>query len=190
MKNLVLFASGSGSNFQSVIDAAASYRLSARIAGLIASRPGIGAIERAVQHGIPHEVITETGNPEGKNKLMELLQIWNPDLIVLAGYLKKIPDYLLLRYPRAIINIHPSLLPKYGGQGFYGLKVHQAVLNAGEQISGCSVHYVTEEYDQGDVIRQTEVPVKPDDTPESLASRVLKAEHKLLPQVIQELLNT
>ena len=190
LKNLVFFASGSGSNFQSVIDAATSHRLSARITGLIASRTGIGAIERAVQHGIPYEVIPETGSLNGENKMMELLQIWNPDLIVLAGYLQKIPDSLILRYPRAIINIHPSLLPKFGGKGFYGLNVHQAVLDAGEKISGCSVHYVTEEYDAGDVIRQAEVPVESDDTPESLASRILKAEHKLLPQVIQELLKT
>ncbi|TVQ65588.1 MAG: phosphoribosylglycinamide formyltransferase [Balneolaceae bacterium] len=189
MKKLVLFASGSGSNFQAVIDAVKTQKLSAEITGLVASREGIGAIDRAVDHNISYTIIQEPDPQKESEKLNELLNQWDPDLIVLAGYLKKIPAFLINRYRNAIINIHPSLLPKFGGHGYYGLRVHQAVIEAGETQTGCTVHYVTEEYDQGAVIRQEIVPVFENDTPESLAKRVLKAEHKLLPEVIAELIN-
>lgn len=189
MKNLVFFASGSGTNFQSVIDAISTNKLSARITGLIASRAGIGAIDRAESHGIPWEVVSESSPDREEKKITELLQKWSPDLIILAGYLKKIPVSVISKYPNAIINIHPSLLPKFGGKGFYGLRVHQAIIDERETLSGCTVHYVTEEYDEGEVIEQVEVPVLPDDTAYSLADRVLKAEHRLLPEVIAKIVN-
>ena len=116
------------------------------------------------------------------------LQDWDPDLIVLAGYLKKIPDSVVDYYKDRIINIHPSLLPKYGGKGFYGRNVHKAVIEAGDPFSGCTVHFVNSEYDRGSIIQQKKIPVFSADTPDSLAKRVLKEEHKLLPKVINQLI--
>ena len=191
MKNIVVLASGSGSNFQAIIDAIQSGRIrGAAIAGLIAGKPGIRAAERAKSAGIPVNVL-DPSLPESQadKQLSEYLEDRNPDLIVLAGYLKKIPDGIVRRYQNRIINIHPSLLPKYGGKGFYGSRVHSAVLEAGDRESGCTVHYVNEQYDQGDIIRQVRVPVKPDDSVETLSKRVLSKEHQLLPDVIDKLLN-
>ncbi|MBN2731070.1 MAG: phosphoribosylglycinamide formyltransferase [Balneolaceae bacterium] len=188
MKHIVFFASGSGTNFQAVIDAIEAGEINARITGLISNKPDIGAIERAQKHGIPTKIMAPPSfsNQEEYEKVMlKKLKQWQPDLIVLAGYLLKIPAVVIRAYPDMIINIHPSLLPKYGGKGFYGLKVHEAVINAGETETGCSVHVVTENYDEGPVIARRTVPVYPDDTPKELADRVLEQEHQLLPDVIQ-----
>lgn len=189
MKKLVVFASGSGSNFQAIIDAIREKRLQAKITGLITNRENTGAEERAKSHQIPVTIISDKDPAVFSEKLDQQLSLWSPDLIVLAGYLKKIPDRIVRKYQNRIINIHPSLLPKYGGKGFYGLKVHEAVLQSGDSKTGCTVHYVNEHYDEGDIIEQAVVDVCDSDTPESLASRVLKTEHKLLPNVIQKLLN-
>ncbi len=190
LKNIVVFASGSGSNFQAIIDSIEKGKVEARLSGLIASRSNIGAIDRAVSHNIPYYIlpdkITDTDTSE---ILISKLNEWNPDLIVLAGFLKKIPAEVIGRYRNKIINIHPSLLPKFGGKGFYGMNVHKAVINAGEQESGCTVHFVNEHYDKGDIIDQKKIPVSDEDTPESLAQKVLKEEHKLLPNVIAKILN-
>lgn len=190
MKNLVVFASGSGSNFQAIIDSIKEGTLDAGIAGLITDRPGIGAIQRAKSESIPVYTIKYNTQSSYTEQLIHKLDEWKPDLIILAGYLKKIPIAITEKYPNQIINIHPSLLPKYGGKGFYGLNVHKAVVDASEKESGCTVHFVNEFYDQGDIIEQKKVPVSPDDTPESLARKVLKEEHKLLPKVIAEILNS
>lgn len=190
MKNLVVFASGSGSNFQAIIDSIKEGTLDAGIAGLITDRPGIGAIQRAKSESIPVYTIKYNTQSSYTEQLIHKLDEWKPDLIILAGYLKKIPIAITEKYPNQIINIHPSLLPKYGGKGFYGLNVHKAVVDANEKESGCTVHFVNEFYDQGDIIEQKKVPVSPDDTPESLARKVLKEEHKLLPKVIAEILNS
>jgi phosphoribosylglycinamide formyltransferase 1 len=189
VKKLVIFASGSGSNFQAIIDAIESGYITAEIAGLVSNKEGIGAIERANNHKIPVAVISDSDYDQFTSRLKQQLTDWNPDLIILAGFLKKIPDEIVRMYQNKIINIHPALLPKHGGKGFYGLRVHRAVLDAGDQESGCTVHYVNENYDEGDVIRQEKVPVHQTDTPESLAARILKAEHKLLPSVIKQIIN-
>jgi phosphoribosylglycinamide formyltransferase 1 len=189
VKRLVVFASGSGSNFQAIIDAAEKKDIHAAIAGLIADRDGIGAIDRAKKHQIPVKIIPTPDTGIFAEKLKTQLALWSPDLIVLAGFLKKIPDDIVKEYAGKIINIHPALLPEFGGKGFYGLHVHQAVLEAGKTKSGCTVHYVNEEYDRGDIIEQKEVPVYPSDTPGTLAARVLKSEHKLLPSVIKKIIN-
>lgn len=186
MKNLVVFASGSGTNFQAVIDAIKSGYLNARITGLIAGKAGIGAIERARNNNIPVEIHSPQDDTD---RLLEVLEQWSPDLIILAGYLQKIPPEIINQYPRQIINIHPSLLPQYGGKGYYGKKVHEAVIRNNENVSGCSVHYVTDEYDEGPVIDQIQVPVAEDDTADSLAAKVLEKEHILLPRVIKRLIN-
>jgi len=189
VKKLVIFASGSGSNFQAIIDAIESGYITAEIAGLVSNKEGIGAIERARNHNIPVAVISDSDHEQFTSRLKQQLADWKPDLIILAGFLKKIPDEIVRLYRNKIINIHPALLPKHGGKGFYGLRVHRAVLEAGDQESGCTVHYVNENYDEGDVIRQAKVPVHQTDTPETLAARVLKEEHKLLPSVIKQIIN-
>ncbi len=193
MKKIVIFASGSGTNFQAVIDAVARQSLHACVSGLVTDNPQAGAIERAKKSNIPVKVLRAGDYPGYEaytEALIALLDEWEPDLIVLAGYLKKIPVEVIRRYPNRIINIHPSLLPKYGGRGFYGIKVHQAVIAAAEKESGCSVHLVTEHYDEGPVLAQTRVNVSPDDTPESLQRKILEQEHQLLPRVIHHLLTS
>ncbi len=191
MKKIVFFASGSGTNFQSVIDAVEAGTVEAEIAGLITNKKNIKAIERARNHNIPVQTLATADfktSSDYEKGLLNILKKWNPYLIVLAGYLLKIPNSVIEKYPGKIINIHPALLPDYGGKGFYGMKVHQAVLKAGETETGCSVHLVTKEYDEGPVLAHRKVPVHQTDTPEKLAKRVLKQEHKLLPEVIQNLI--
>jgi phosphoribosylglycinamide formyltransferase-1 len=193
LKNkIVVFASGSGSNFEAIINACKEKSLDAEIAGLITNNKNAGALERAEKHGISCHII----NPEEfksqhdyERELLRTLQRLAPDVIALAGYLKKIPAAVIRVYENRIFNIHPSLLPAYGGKGFYGLKVHKTVLENGESETGCSVHLVTEEYDEGRVIAFEKVPVYKNDTPETLAKRVLQKEHQLYPEAIQHYLN-
>lgn len=190
MKNIVVFASGSGTDFQSIIDATEDGRLEANIAGLVANRKGIGAIDRARRHGIPVE-ITDANQFDDfdtyERHLLRVLEQWQTDFIALAGYLRKIPASVIRAYERRIVNIHPALLPKYGGKGYYGERVHRAVIEHGDTESGCSIHFVTEQYDEGPVIARRRVPVHDDDTAETLAARVLEQEHQLYPQVLQQL---
>lgn len=191
MDNIVVFASGSGTNFQAIIDAVEADRIKGRIRGLIASKPGIRALERAEKHRIETKVIAPSDFESDRayeKKILDTLDNWDTDLAVLAGYMLKIPSGVLEAYEGRMINIHPSLLPKYGGKGFYGRNVHQAVLDNGEAESGCTVHYVTEEYDRGPIIEQVKVPVYTTDDAETLAARVLEQEHELLPRVIDTLL--
>lgn len=187
MKQIVVFASGSGTNFQSIIDAIHAGKIVAKVTGLIAGKPNIKAIERARKNDIPFEVLA---NSTTADEILSLLDKWKPDLIVLAGYMRKIPAKVIEEYPNQIINIHPSLLPQYGGKGYYGMNVHRAVLENGEKKTGCTVHYVNDKYDDGPIINQRIVDVKPEDSPELLAARVLEEEHKLLPETIQQLLNS
>ena len=119
-------------------------------------------------------------------EMLAALEFADIDLIALAGYLRLVPAAVLKRYPDRIVNIHPALLPKHGGKGMYGSNVHRAVLAAGESVSGATVHYVNENYDEGRIIAQREVPVLPDDTPESLAARVLAVEHLLYPDALEQ----
>jgi formyltetrahydrofolate-dependent phosphoribosylglycinamide formyltransferase len=184
LKNIVVFASGSGSNFQAIIDSIHRKEMDARIAGLVVNREKAGAVKRAENHDIPVFLYEEND----ESALNAQLQAWETDLIVLAGYLKMVPSSTIRLYPERIINIHPSLLPKYGGKGFYGMKVHEAVIQNRDQESGCTVHFVNEVYDEGPIIQQVRVPVNQDDTAEKLAARVLEQEHKLLPEVIKTLI--
>lgn len=193
MKNIVVFASGSGTNFQSIIDAVERGELSANIAGLITDKPNIGAIERAEKSNIPTRTISP-GNYPGEHEFAEALttqlKTWGADLIALAGYLKKIPTPVIHLYKNRILNIHPSLLPKFGGKGFYGMNVHRAVVDSNQKESGCSVHIVTEEFDEGPVIAQTKVPIHEHESAEELAHRILKEEHRLYPAAIQKHIQT
>lgn len=193
LKNIVVFASGSGSNFQSIIDATEQGTLKANVVGLVSDRDEIGAIQKARDHAIPHRVLKPSQySTEDKyaEALLDALQAFKPDLIVLAGFLKKIPTLVIHAYKQRILNIHPSLLPKYGGKGFYGLRVHKAVIANKERTSGCTVHLVTEVYDDGPILGQKVVDVYLNDTPELLAQRVLEQEHQLYPQIISDYLQT
>lgn len=192
MINIVVFASGSGTNFQAIIDAVESGQINGRITGLITNKKEIQAIDRAQKHNITHKYLTPSNfssHSDYVTTLLNQLEEWDTQLIALAGYMIKVPPQVIETYKNRIVNIHPSLLPKYGGKGFYGMNVHRAVISNEEPESGCTVHLVTEEYDQGPILGQRKVPVKPSDDPETLAQRILKEEHKLFPEVIAKLAN-
>lgn len=193
LKNLVVFASGSGSNFQSIIDAIKDGSLNATITGFITNKAEAYSLERAKKNDIPNVVINPNNfdsEPEYVSTLISQLQDWNADLLILAGYLKKIPSEVINKYDQRILNIHPSLLPKFGGKGFYGIKVHEAVIASEDTESGCTVHIVTEEYDKGPILGQSKVSVSSSDTVEDLSKKVLIEEHKLFPDTIQTYLQT
>jgi phosphoribosylglycinamide formyltransferase-1 len=185
---VAVFASGGGTNFQAIIDAVEGGYLPAKIALLVASRPDAGALDRAAQHGIAAEVLAPeqfSSEREYTNTLLGALQQHGTDLIALAGYMKKIPVEVVRAYHRRMLNVHPSLLPAFGGHGMYGRRVHQAVLDYGARWTGATVHIVDEEYDTGPIVLQEPVRVEQDDTPEALASRVLEVEHRLYPAAIR-----
>lgn len=186
---IAVLASGSGSNFQALIDRFKSHP-QIKIALLIASKQPIGAIARATQNGIPVQVLPSAKESPGAYEMMlqKCLTEARIDLVVLAGFLSLIPAVITKNYPKRIINIHPALLPDFGGKGFYGLNVHKAVIAAKRKESGCTVHFVSEEYDKGDIIAQRKVPVLAKDTPEELAKRILAEEHQLLGEVVEQIL--
>ncbi len=189
MKRIAVFASGGGTDFQSIIDANEKKPF-CEIACLIASKEGIGAIERAKKHGIPSEVFAKKDYPDLEElykKLEFTLNMRGVDYIVLAGWLKIIPLSFIKSFEDRIINIHPSLIPSFCGSGYYGLKVHQAVIDYGAKISGCTVHFVNEVPDGGAIIAQRAVEVKDGDSAESLQARILEVEHQLLPWCVKKL---
>jgi phosphoribosylglycinamide formyltransferase-1 len=191
LKRLVVFASGSGSNFQAIIDAISIGKIPAICVGLLCDRDGIAAIDKANLADIPVHVVRRRDYQDYDNYSLALTATvlsLDPDLIVLAGYLSKVPSMVVERWRGKIINMHPALLPKFGGKGYYGIYVHTAVLEAGESESGCTVHYVDEVYDNGSIIAQRKVPVLKNDTPDTLQQRVLMEEHTLLPEVIEKIL--
>lgn len=186
MKHLTLCISGSGSNCRSVIAAVAGGRINARIDRVIADRECSGK-QHAFAAGIPFFLIDRRlGKAEFTRELLASIAS-ETDLIVLAGFLSIIPDSLLAAFSGKIINIHPSLLPKFGGAGMHGIHVHRAVLAAGEIETGCTVHYVTDVIDGGAIIARRTVPVLAQDTPEILQQRVLEQEHVLLVETIATL---
>lgn len=189
MKRIAVFASGGGTDFQSIIDANQRDKF-CDIVLLIASKEGIGAIERAKKHGINTAVFAKKDYPDLEKlygELTYLLNLNRVDYIVLAGWLKIIPQSFVETFRDRIINIHPSLIPSFCGAGMYGLNVHKAVLEYGAKISGCSVHFVNEVPDGGAIIAQRAVEIEDGDTPESLQSRILEVEHELLPWCVKML---
>ena len=185
MVNISVLVSGGGTNLQALIDKVESGELAgAEIVQVISSREGVFALERAAKAGIKGKVIQDT---EG---LLKALAEEDTDLVVLAGYMKVLEPPVIDAYRGRIINIHPSLIPKYCGKGFYGKRVHQAVLDGGETVSGATVHFVDEGVDTGEIILQREVPVEPGDTAETLAARVLKTEHVILAEGIKKVMET
>ena len=147
----------------------------------MSNRAGAGGVELARSHGIPVHLLNDTADPGEWRTVLEASRV---DLIVLAGYLKPVPAAVVQAWRGRIINVHPALLPRHGGRGMYGRRVHEAVLASGDPTSGATVHLVSEEYDQGEILAQGTVPVLPGDTPDTLAARVLAVEHKLLPATV------
>lgn len=172
--------SGGGSNLQALLDALQG-EAPARVVLVLSNRPDAGGLERARQAGVPAEVL---GDPADTTDWITRLGRRDVDLVVLAGYLKLVPPGVITKYRGRMINIHPALLPAFGGPGMYGRRVHEAVLASGATETGATVHLVDEEFDRGDILAQRRVPVLAGDTPESLAARVLEAEHRLLPAVV------
>ncbi|MDE6597637.1 MAG: phosphoribosylglycinamide formyltransferase [Clostridia bacterium] len=189
MKRIAVFASGGGTDFQSIINANKAEKF-CEISLLIASKDGIGAIERARANGIQAAVFSKQNYPDLEtlySELTYLLNMHRVDYIVLAGWLKIIPQSFITAFADRIINIHPSLIPAFCGAGFYGLKVHQAVIDYGAKVSGCTVHFVNEVPDGGAIIAQKTVEVADSDTAESLQAKILVEEHKLLPYCVKKL---
>ena len=185
MKKIAVFASGNGSNAERIIT---HFKNSdkAEISLIASNRKEAFVLERAKKHGIPSWLFSKTDLTAGRVK-EKLLQL-NIDLVVLAGFLLKVPDDLVDAFPNRIVNIHPALLPKFGGKGMYGKFVHQAVKEKGEIRTGITVHYVNKQYDEGEVIFQKSIAVLPEDSPEDIAEKVQELEHKLFPKVIEGLL--
>ena len=185
MKKIAIFASGEGSNAERI----ASYFLekdTINVELIITNKVDAGVLKRVESLGI--NTLFLTAQELQGEKLVQILKQYEIDFIVLAGYLAKISEEILTIFPNRIINIHPSLLPKYGGKGMYGLKVHKAVLDAKEKESGITIHYIDKEYDKGIVILQAKCPIMEGDTPESLAERVHQLEYKYYPETIEKIL--
>lgn len=189
MIHLAILISGNGSNLQAIIDAINNKQLDAKIEIVISNKKDAFGLTRAHNQSINTSLCIKDEQQTSSEKINEVLKNYHIDLIVLAGYLGIISKELIHKYPNKIINIHPSLLPKYGGKGMYGIHVHEAVIKNKETESGCSVHCVNERIDGGKIILQTKVPVLPNDTPQSLAKRILPFEHKTLVEAIRIIAN-
>jgi formyltetrahydrofolate-dependent phosphoribosylglycinamide formyltransferase len=187
---VAVLASGGGTNLQALIDRFnPAPAPAARVELVVASRAGIGALERAARSGIPSAVVDarEAGAEGAAARLAEAFDRHRIDLVVLAGWLQLVPLEIVERFRGRMLNIHPALLPAFGGKGMYGLRVHRAVLESGARVTGATVHLVDAEYDQGKIVAQWPVPVLPGDTPEALAARVLAVEHRVLPLAVEAL---
>ena len=185
-KNLVIFASGTGTNAREIISYFRNSEL-AKVVLIVCNKQGAGVISIARKENIPVLLVEKERFLKGDGYLPDIKEV-NTDLIILAGFLWKIPQSLIDAYPKKIINIHPALLPKYGGKGMYGQYVHETVLNAGEVESGITIHFVDEHYDNGDIIFQTACPIVEGDTSDSLAARIHQMEHLYYPRVIEKIL--
>lgn len=186
MKNIVLMASGSGSNAENIIEYFRNKKFSYQF-HIITNKKDAFVLERAKKMGIPAEIITKKQNDEGI--LHQRIKEINPDLIVLAGYLLLFPSEIVKDFPNKIINIHPALLPKYGGKGMYGNFVHETVVANKETETGITIHYVSEHYDEGAVIFQEKILVDETDTALDVANKVHQLEYEHFPKVIENLLD-
>lgn len=187
---LAVFASGSGSNFQAILDAVSAGTLPAEVVLCVSDKPTAYALERAAAHGVPAALLDPrdaafTDEADYTARLLETLARHRVNFIALAGYMQKIPVAVVDAFRGCILNIHPALLPRFGGKGMYGKHVHRAVLEAGERESGATVHLVDAEFDTGPIVLQRRVPVRAGDTPETLAARVLTVEHRLYPEALR-----
>jgi phosphoribosylglycinamide formyltransferase-1 len=185
--NIGVLASGGGTNLQAIIDACETGEIPGRVVVVISNNSGAKALERARHDGIDAVHLSNYHYPDDvelDKAIVKELKDRDVDVVCLAGYMKKRGPFFIRAFPNRILNIHPALLPRHGGTGMYGAKVHEAVLAAGDKVSGVTVHLVDELYDHGPTVAQREVPVLPDDTPDTLAARVLEVEHKIYPEVL------
>ena len=183
-----VFASGRGSNFEALLHHIEEDEIPAKIGAVISNNQQAGVLQTASENNVPAYYIErgqfETGS-EFCDALEEIFDRHGINFIALAGYLRKIPTRVIRRYPNRILNIHPALLPDFGGKGMYGIRVHEAVLESGATVSGATIHIVDEEYDHGPIVLQHEVPVRPNDSPDILAARVLQVEHRIYAEAVQ-----
>lgn len=188
MTNLAIFASGAGSNAEKIIE---YFKGNGRVkvALVVCNKPTAGVLKIAEKHEIKAILIEKEGF-FSQNSCVEALKANQIDFIVLAGFLWKVPDALVNAYRGKIVNIHPALLPKYGGKGMFGMRVHEAVIEAGETESGITIHHVDEHYDEGDIIFQAKCTIESGDTPEMLAQKIHALEHQYFPKVIAELVGS
>jgi phosphoribosylglycinamide formyltransferase-1 len=187
-----VFASGNGTNFRSIIEHKRKGQIESDVELLITNNSTCGAAEIARAEGIEvvhisRKVFPDLSSLDYSNLFISALKKYDIDLIVLAGYMKMLPEEVVKKYSNRIINIHPALLPNYGGKGMYGLNVHKAVIESGDKETGATVHFVNESYDEGKIIYQEKIPVNENDTPESLMEKVREAEHRIFPKVISQL---
>ena len=188
MKRIGVLVSGGGSNPQAIIDSIEDGRIEAEIAVVISNKPEVFALERAIRHGIPAVVIDHREYStvfEYTKAIVNSLEKYQVDLVCLAGFLRILDRALTETYPNRVLNIHPALLPAFGGKGMYGRYVHEAVIASGAKYSGATVHMVTPETDVGPILLQAIVEISDTDTPESLAEKVLKIEHRIYPEAIK-----
>jgi phosphoribosylglycinamide formyltransferase 1 len=186
--NIAIFASGRGSNFQAILSAIDTGLLPARVTVLISNRSDAGALDIARARGIQTSHLSQKMFPSEEalaEAILNVLSQQRAELLALAGYLKKIPLLVVRRYRNRIVNIHPALLPLFGGAGMYGHFVHEAVIASGMKVSGATVHLVDEEYDRGPIVMQKTVEIIREDTPDLLAAKVLKIEHEIYPLVLK-----
>ena len=184
MKEIVLLASGSGSNVENIVNYFKDHE-SIRVSCVLTNKSDAPVLERCKRLGVPALYFNRTAFVKS-NVVLKGLQSLNPSLIVLAGFLWKIPQDLVSAFPNKIINIHPALLPKYGGKGMYGANVHEAVKKNGEKETGITIHLVNEEYDEGATIFQAKIPLNEKDTPESIAQKVHMLEYEHYPKIIEK----
>lgn len=185
MNRIAIFASGSGTNAENIINFFKESKKN-EISLIFSNNKNAYVIQRAINHGIKHGIFTRTEFYETHN-ILEILQKEQVDFIVLAGFLWLIPEYLIEAYPNRIINIHPALLPKYGGKGMYGMNVHKAVIENKEKETGITIHYVNKEYDKGNIIFQAKCPVLPGDKPDDIAKKVHSLEYAHFPKIIKNI---
>tara|TARA_B100002051_G_scaffold136456_1_gene129639 strand:+ start:9474 stop:10109 length:636 start_codon:yes stop_codon:yes gene_type:complete len=187
-KNIVIFASGTGSNFVSIYNHIDKGSINAKIALLISNNPNCGAIKFANSNNISTSIIKKDmlkDSSKYQDFLLEEILKVEADLIVLAGFLKIIPKEVIAKYEKKILNIHPSLLPKFGGKGYYGDRVHKAVIESGDDFTGATVHFVNSKYDEGPIVFQKKVKVNFDDDVNTISKKVLKIEHEILPFTVK-----
>ncbi|MCD8203186.1 MAG: phosphoribosylglycinamide formyltransferase [Prevotella sp.] len=184
MVRLAIFVSGSGTNCENIIRTFRDDK-EVNVSLVVSNRADAFALQRVAKYGVPSKVLTKQEFND-EQTIMSLLKENHIDYIILAGFLLLIPTFLIKQFDHRIINIHPALLPKFGGKGMYGHHVHEAVKVAGETETGITIHYVNETYDSGDIIAQFKTPVSPEDTPETIAEKVHELEQKYFPQVIRE----
>ncbi|MDR0560512.1 MAG: phosphoribosylglycinamide formyltransferase [Prevotellaceae bacterium] len=188
MNNLAIFASGSGTNAQRIIEYFLS-KSGTKVRILLTNRKNAGVIERVKKFDIPVKVF-DREDFYGSDNILKILLAENTDWIILAGFLWLVPKNLIENYRGKIVNIHPALLPKFGGKGMYGMNVHEAVIKSGEKESGITIHYVNEEYDSGDAIFQAKTSISLSDTPETLAKKIHELEYEHFPAVLDKLINS